>query len=70
MSERPDSKVTDAPERRPWQVIESDAGIHVHPISDLRAHLTAVNCWCNPTLDDTIWVHHSADRREAAEVRQ
>lgn len=40
---------------------------HVLPIDDLRPHIERYDCWCRPTDDGGIWVHHSMDRREFAE---
>lgn len=40
---------------------------HVIPLEDLRPHIEASDCWCRPTDDDGIWVHHSMDGREFAE---
>lgn len=37
---------------------------HVMPIADLRDHTEVPSCWCHPTDDDGVWVHHSMDRRE------
>lgn len=42
-------------------------GWHVIPMNDLRDHVSAHVCWCNPTPDPeepTVWIHHSMDRRE------
>lgn len=41
--------------------------IHVVPVDDLREHDTTASCWCRPTYDDGVWVHHSMDRREEYE---
>jgi hypothetical protein len=38
--------------------------IHVVPVDDLVAHNDAPSCWCMPTLEGGIYVHHSADQRE------
>jgi hypothetical protein len=40
---------------------------HVTPIDDLRPHDFDSECWCKPTDDEGIWVHHSMDRREEYE---
>lgn len=46
-----------------WTVWETDLDeIHVIPTDEEHSH-TAL-CWCKPTLDGNIFVHHSADRRE------
>jgi hypothetical protein len=39
----------------------------VMPIDDLREHEFGDGCWCRPTLDDGVLVHHSMDRREEFE---
>lgn len=39
----------------------------VIPVDDLKPHVEGGGCWCRPTDDDGIWVHHSMDRREFAE---
>lgn len=40
----------------------------VFPLGDLREHdPDSEACWCNPTYDDGVLVHHSADRREEYE---
>ena len=49
-------------ESLPWRV----TGNHVYPAHDLREH-SLTSCWCNPTDDDGILVHHSLDGRELFE---
>ena len=44
------------------------AGWHIVPLNDLRDHDTNGSCWCKPTLDDGVWLHHSMDGREAFET--
>jgi hypothetical protein len=46
-----------------WQVVGRD----VMPRGDLMAHSLGEACWCHPTYDDGILVHHSMDRREEYE---
>ena len=46
-----------------WEVI----GCHVLPQEDLRPHEISEHCWCVPTDDDGILVHHSMDKRELIE---
>jgi hypothetical protein len=50
--------------------------LHVHPLDDLRDHVTsgwpANRCWCNPNVEEqdgggTLVVHNSMDRREEYE---
>lgn len=45
--------------------------LHVMPLNDLQEHIPFPECWCNPTVDDeyhgTVYIHHSADGREAFE---
>lgn len=46
-----------------WEVIGRD----VIPRNDLVAHCLGDACWCRPTYDEGIMVHHSMDRREEFE---
>lgn len=39
-------------------------GINVWPEADLRPHVLSDECWCHPTDDEGILVHHSMDKRE------
>jgi hypothetical protein len=41
-------------------------GNHVYPTDDLRPH-SLTDCWCHPTDDEGIMVHHSMDQREIYE---
>ena len=47
--------------------------IHVVPINDAIEHVESPTCWCQPTktsedeLGAAVYVHHSADGREADE---
>ena len=41
---------------------------HVVPLNDLREHEANGSCWCKPTLDEGVWLHHSMDGREAFET--
>lgn len=51
-----------------WQVTVTDDGVkHVIPIADQRPH-TEEDCWCRPTDDEGVLVHHSSDRRELREL--
>jgi hypothetical protein len=45
----------------------------VYPIDDLRPHILPDSeadgpCWCNPTDDEGVTVHHSLDGREMFET--
>jgi hypothetical protein len=41
----------------------------VYPLADLRDHdLGDERCWCHPTYDEGVLVHHSMDRREELEA--
>jgi hypothetical protein len=40
----------------------------VVPLHDLREHEVNGSCWCKPTLDEGVWLHHSMDGREAFET--
>jgi hypothetical protein len=42
-------------------------GCHVLPRDDLRPHVDSECCWCGPTDDEGVWVHHSMDKRELIE---
>ena len=46
------------------QVGEAMSSIHVVPLGDLQEHDSEPTCWCNPTEDEGVWLHHSMDRRE------
>ena len=39
----------------------------VIPTLDLREHERSSRCWCCPTWDEGVVVHHSMDRREEYE---
>ena len=41
---------------------------HVIPIDDLKPHLETADCWCHPTDDEGVMVHHSLDKREDYET--
>ena len=45
-----------------WQVLRDPA--EVLPLDDLREHEEGVGCWCRPTVDEGVIVHHSMDGRE------
>ena len=48
-----------------WQVLRDPA--EVLPLDDLREHEEGVGCWCRPTVDEGVIVHHSMDGREQDE---
>lgn len=51
-----------------WTGMLNDSGRpHVYPIDDLRPHDIEGECWCKPTYDEGVVVHHSMDRREEFE---
>lgn len=50
-----------------WLAIVCDVGRQVIPLDDLRDHVHNGSCWCKPTEDDGVLVHHSVDRREEFE---
>lgn len=50
-----------------WGVYETDSLPHVVPHHDLREHSISDECWCAPTEDEGVMVHHSMDRREEFE---
>ena len=41
--------------------------IHVHPLNDSAFHDLEWNCWCCPTIEGDVVIHHSADGRELSE---
>ena len=51
-----------------WKVLltEQTDTPHVVPIDDLRGH-EPTECWCGPTFDEDVWVHHAMDKREEYE---
>lgn len=52
----------------PWAVIADTSGRnHVIPHGDYRQHIASEMCWCHPTNDEGVMVHHSIDKREAVE---
>lgn len=52
-----------------WRVsLTEDGDRHVTPIGDLREHTETRDCWCHPTDDEGVAVHHSMDRREMVET--
>lgn len=63
-----------------WSIYADDPPLNVvAPLGDIRPHdLTyelqdgdlTLHCWCRPDYRDGVIVHHSADGREAGEVRQ
>jgi hypothetical protein len=52
-----------------WEVYLTWKGaLYVIPIDDLRSHdPESEDCWCHPTDDEGVLVHHSMDRREEHE---
>lgn len=56
--------------RRGWMCLTATP-VHcatVYPVGDLREHdPDNAACWCQPTYDDGVLVHHSMDRREEFE---
>ena len=52
-----------------WAVVCTPEGeIHIEPLSDREPHEHCETCWCQPTIEDDAWVHHSADGREKKEL--
>lgn len=47
-----------------WAVVHLGDGPHVIPLDDLRPH-EEVGCWCRPTEDDGVTIHHAMDGRES-----
>lgn len=54
-----------------WEVVLNDEGErHVMPRGDdLGPHWAHRECWCRPTEDDGVLVHHSHDGRERNEAK-
>lgn len=50
-----------------WHVTPAEPWVHVHPVADLRDHELTDTCWCGPTQDDHVMVHHAMDKREEYE---
>lgn len=50
-----------------WLVSFPGEASHITPIDDLRPHVETPECWCKPTDDEGVWVHHSLDQRELHE---
>ena len=48
-----------------WQVFADPP--EVMPVDDLKPHEFGDWCWCGPTWNDDVLVHHSMDRREEYE---
>jgi hypothetical protein len=48
-----------------WGVFEDP--LEVVPFRDLKPHDSGEGCWCQPTLDDGVIVHHAMDLREQFE---
>lgn len=42
--------------------------LNIIPINDLKEHIENINCWCRPTIEDDILIHHSMDGREKFET--
>ncbi len=56
-------------ERQAWEAIALPSGErHVIPLDDLKPHAETPQCWCEPTDDEGVWVHHAMDRREFYET--
>ena len=47
-----------------WEVTP-DA--QVIPRDDLKPHTQDLACWCKPTVDEGVTIHHSLDQRETYE---
>ena len=51
-----------------WQIKEDNEGTpHIVPVDDLREHEPA-SCWCSPTVDNEVVIHHALDEREKFET--
>lgn len=52
-----------------YKMLQKDEA-HVVPLNDIREHELEKTCWCHPTEDPEypgMYMHHSADGREAFE---
>lgn len=48
-----------------WSIWDTDLDErHLVPNDDARPHSHTDKCWCEPTLNEGLFVHHPADRRE------
>lgn len=47
-----------------WVVTDNH---HVIPEFDLFEHISTIECWCKPTNDRGVFIHHSKDCREILE---
>lgn len=47
-----------------WSIFDTHSWTHVVPDEDLKIHTLSAGCWCRPTEENLIFVHHSMDRRE------
>lgn len=62
----------DDPDEYAWNAVEFKGELHVVPIEDRRKH-RLFDCWCKPKYEreglalSPVWIHNSADRREAEE---
>jgi hypothetical protein len=43
---------------------------HVYPLDDLKEHVAARDCWCDPECNEGVWVHNAADGRELYERKE
>jgi 3'-phosphoadenosine 5'-phosphosulfate sulfotransferase (PAPS reductase)/FAD synthetase len=42
--------------------------VHVYPVGDYREHDLTEGCWCCPSIDDGVAIHHAMDERERYET--
>jgi hypothetical protein len=54
---------------RGWGVYLEEDAIHVIPVRDQKEHSMTDDCWCAPTIELGVVIHHSADKREKMEVQ-
>ncbi len=48
-----------------WQMVEKESGErHIVPTDDTMGHWASTGCWCKPTKDEGVWVHHAIDGDE------
>lgn len=50
-----------------WKTINSDDGMHIIPLEDLKPHKTTAICFCRPREEGIIFIHKLFDGREITE---
>ena len=47
-----------------WIVDVTNGQKAVLPVDDMKPHEPGEGCWCHPTWEDDVLVHHAMDKRE------